>query len=470
VLPAVEPGETAANGNMNRNLGLKLTNLVLAVLLCSLAIAAVISLLQKSYLSGVLLFLGAAFLLYSCRWSDYGRVSLVLFLTFFYLVAYVTNVALLLTDKKGSNELEEQRLKIVRRLHLAYDSRTPLQVVADLQTQGLAAVPVVYPFELVGANGWPAPGRRLLPLAGISRQTTVFCNECGDYTIYQADEHGFNNPPGLWSPQPLDILLIGDSFSHGACVPPGADLGGLLRQAGRRVLNLGFGGDGPLLELAIIREYAVALKPKVVLWLYFEGNDLTDLDREKKSAILTQYLQNGAFTQDLVHRQGEVDRAWTGYLEAVAQNSQDRKAKPWYRYQRLLETLRSFQLKKLKSTGRQLQTRLHEYLSRENVHLLEQVLAQTRSLMQSWGGTLYVVYLPSYQRYAGQARTYPLNRRDLILATVRGLKIPLIDFHPTLDSLPDPLVMFPFRKNGHYTAPGYRLLSQQILGALPGSP
>ena len=34
----------------------------------------------------------------------------------------------------------------------------------------------------------------LLPLSGISNATTVLCNESGEYSIYQSDRYGFNNP------------------------------------------------------------------------------------------------------------------------------------------------------------------------------------------------------------------------------------------------------------------------------------
>ena len=42
------------------------------------------------------------------------------------------------------------------------------------------------------------------------------------------------------------------------------------------MINLGVGGFGPLLELAALTEYLTPLKPPVVLWVFFEGNDLTD--------------------------------------------------------------------------------------------------------------------------------------------------------------------------------------------------
>lgn len=455
--------------SIKESLGIKLANLALAVLIISFTVAAAICFLQKSYFSGLLLLMVAGFLLLSFRWSDYGRISLLLFLIFFYLAAYLTNVFLILTSTKGIDILQEQRLQAAQSSGRPFDSRTPLQVVADLKGRGIEAVPVLYPFDLLSRNGLPENGRRILTLASISRRTTVFCNECGKFSIYQADEHGFNNPGGLWPPEPVDILLLGDSFCHGACVPPGGDVGGLLRAAGQRVLNLGFSGNGPLLELATLKEYGAAIKPKIVLWLYFEGNDLTDLDHEKVCPPLRQYFQDETYTQDLIHRQGEIDRALEKYLGALEIRKDQERNKPWYRHKKFLVALRSFQLKNLKSAIRHLQTILPEYLYHENVHLFKEVMAMAQKTVHSWGGTLYFVYLPSYHRYAGQAQVSPLNRRDLVINAVHSLGIPLIDFHPVLNSLPDPLVMFPFRKDGHYNEEGYRLLSQEILGALNGS-
>lgn len=36
-----------------------------------------------------------------------------------------------------------------------------------------------------------------LPVAGMATTTTVFCNESGEYVVYESDEHGFHNPRGM---------------------------------------------------------------------------------------------------------------------------------------------------------------------------------------------------------------------------------------------------------------------------------
>ena len=72
-------------------------------------------------------------------------------------------------------------------------------------------------------------------------------------------------------------------------------------------------GSGPLFALAQIKEYLPALKPKkIVLWFYYEGNDLSDLKVEQQSRLLRRYMEDG-FTQNLFDRQTDIDRALTEY-------------------------------------------------------------------------------------------------------------------------------------------------------------
>ena len=84
-----------------------------------------------------------------------------------------------------------------------------------------------------------------------------------------------------------------DSFTHGACVNRPDDIASVLRKlTNKTVLNLGYGGNGPLLQYAGLREY-LNKNVKNVLWFYYEGNDLDDLKNVGlKSKILRSYLEN----------------------------------------------------------------------------------------------------------------------------------------------------------------------------------
>ena len=77
----------------------------------------------------------------------------------------------------------------------------------------------------------------------------------------------------------IEYILVGDSFTMGQCVNRPNDIASVLRKLSKSsVLNLGYGGNGPLLQYATLREY---LNPKkYVLWLFFEGNDILDLNND----------------------------------------------------------------------------------------------------------------------------------------------------------------------------------------------
>ena len=91
----------------------------------------------------------------------------------------------------------------------------------------------------------------------------------------------------------------------------------MIRQRYPGTLNLGIEGNGPLVMLATLKEYAAVVRPKVVLWFYFEGNDLADLKKERQSPLLNRYLKTNESSQELFSRQPEVDRALSNYLETV---------------------------------------------------------------------------------------------------------------------------------------------------------
>ena len=195
-----------------------------------------------------------------------------------------------------------------------FDTRRILEVITDSRKSGVEIQPPAFPSQIVLRNGFENNGDRLLPLSSLSKKKTVLCNESGQYVIFNSDEHGFNNPKGLYRPGEVDILLVGDSYTHGHCVTPDENIASQLRFITQlNVISIGMGSNGPLMELGGITEFAKVLKPTTVLWFYYEGNDLSGLLNEMKSTVLMKYLEKG-FSQSLFSRQEEVDRLWLGYL------------------------------------------------------------------------------------------------------------------------------------------------------------
>jgi len=100
-----------------------------------------------------------------------------------------------------------------------------------------------------------------------------------DLTLYRwdlrYDQHGFRNQTDLRS---ADIAVIGDSFVEGWTVLDTQLTTSLLAQLqGKVVANLGQSTYGPLQELIVLKRYGLPLRPRLVLWMFFEGNDLGDV-------------------------------------------------------------------------------------------------------------------------------------------------------------------------------------------------
>ena len=70
-------------------------------------------------------------------------------------------------------------------------------------------------------------------------------------------------------------------------------------------INFGVTGTGPLISLAILREFGNYFKPKNVIYLYFEGNDLDELNYEKEDTTLINYL-NDNFNQDYFNKYEDI--------------------------------------------------------------------------------------------------------------------------------------------------------------------
>ena len=318
-------------------------------------------------------------------------------------------------------------------------------------------------------------GAELLPLAGISKATTVLCNETGQYAIYDSDRHGFRNPPGLWSSAPADLMLVGDSFTIGECVQEGDTIADRLRSRWPKTLNLGFSGNSPLFELATLAEYGPTLRPRITLWIYFE-NDLAwfDLGKSARSPLLMRYLEP-AFSQSLVERQAEIDSALRALLGSLI--AQPGEAGPVA--QREMHgsgggaQVRAFLA--LRRTRRVLSRLLDRSPPDPEVApVFEAVLRRAAELTSSWNGELIVVFLPgvwNVDLHAAVPAWAGANARQRVREIADGLGLRLIDVHPAVANHPDPLSLYSYRGQSplgtpHMNAAGYALAAEVVRAAL----
>lgn len=335
-----------------------------------------------------------------------------------------------------------------------WDGRTRIQVAMHLRRSGVNAYPRLSGWDLRRIQ-LELDGRVVQPLApSVAGAVVVLCRETGRYLTYTADEHGFNNPAGAW--KNANTVLLGDSYVHGYCVPESETMAHLLRARWPRLLNLGVAGTGPLMQLGILKEYGAARRPRRVIWVYYEGNDLSDLGAEATSTILRRYLEPG-FSQRLLQDQQALDPLLANRVGEIINE--------------IGEGARGF------SGGTSIGTRLRTAAtlrvlrglvgvgarfprSESPLGSLPAIYAEAERTVESWGGRLYLVYLPALSRYQSWLGE-PVPGRHELLETAARLGVQVIDLEPAFRATGDPSKLWV--PGGHLNARGYSLASERIL-------
>ncbi|MBE0529834.1 MAG: hypothetical protein IH626_03345 [Rhodospirillales bacterium] len=370
---------------------------------------------------------------------------------------YLANAWLFFTD-----EPPQGRLSAAAAADPSFDLRTIPDVVEDLRRTGAEAYPRAPIHYLIGLPGVEPYLERLLPLGGLSRVTTVLCNESGTYVTFGADRYGFNNDDTAYdSKDGIKALVVGDSFAQGMCVPQGEETAGLLRSRGINAVTVGNLANGPLLELATLIEYGRAWQPPVVFWLYY-ANDLDDLAQERKSARLRAYLKGTR--QNLIERQAEVDSLLKSIFDAEifkrGEDAEEETVRQGVEAMRspavrLREFITLYHLRKLINLDRQILLPQTD----ETMSLFEKIVRAADDEVRGWGGRLYFVYLADWQSFAQR----PIGSRNAVLQSVEDAGIPILDFETIMRESDDPLAYFPYRAPNHYTSEGYNLLVDKLM-------
>src|SRR5215475_7473958 len=373
-------------------------------------------------------------------------------------------------EVQGQSKEKKQRTReFARQYGVDFDTRDKIEILGELRQGGVDAVPMVSKWLDKNDDLWNwqpdgsiqsavnIAGEEVIPLGSVANSLTVLCNESGQWITYPSDEHGFSNPKGIWQLGSLDIAALGDSFAQGYCVPADKSFVALIRQRFAATLNLGIAGNGPLLELATLKEFLPSFKPRHVLWFYCEGNDLTGLQIEKKVSLLMRYLK-GDFNQGLVGRQHDIDQALIDFIARRTTRTMNKPPQPppqrqnWISH-RVSDLVGIIKLDSLRQKLGLVQGRTSQEaaelsdLDGPTMDLFRQILMEAKSCVNAWGGTLDFVYLPSSSRYFGSADAQ-VNMRARVLSMVSALRIPVIDIHPAFQAYGDVRSLFPWGGHG----------------------
>jgi hypothetical protein len=323
-----------------------------------------------------------------------------------------------------------------------WDKRLPYEIYDDLRKENNEIV------ITARATLHENKNNPIFSIAGISNSKTIHCNENGYYSIYQSDRYGFNNPDIEWDSNQIEFLLVGDSYTHGSCVNRPNDIGSVLRTlSNKSVLNLGYRGNGPLVEYITLREY---LTPKVkkVLWI-FSANDLYNLENEMNAEILKNYLNDISFTQNLRLKQKEIDTNLKIFLKSYEERLKKLEKKSILKEFIKIYNIRNLILKK------------EEEAAAAPTEEFKKVIRLAKDLTKKNNSKLYFVYLPGYARYVNKV---DINKTYISVKNItEELGIPFIDIHKEVfENKENLLDFFPFEQNGHYNINGYSKVGQTI--------
>jgi hypothetical protein len=378
-------------------------------------------------------------------------ISLITILIF--LFSYEAHLTL-----KKSNVIGQKKDIYKKNTGKKFDERPKHLVYHDLKNEKKNITMTKRPFSFIYSDDIV-----LMPLSGKSYSHEIDCNENGYYSIYESDRYGFNNPDLEWDNSDIEFLIIGDSFAQGACVNRPNDISSQLRLLSKKsVLNLGMSGNGPMLEYASLKEY-YRPNTKHILWFFYEANDLMNISDEINNKILRNYLDNENFSQNLKLKQKDIDKI---YL-----NNFQKKQIPNFFEHKIFIFLKMTKLRykiKLFFTNIKYKERKKEFNDKELLNVFKKILHKTKSFSEINNSKLYFVYLPRYHRY--KTKNYNLKEYKLIKDILIEMNIPIIDLHKNVFEKEDnPLNLFPFAMNGHYTVEGYNKIAKNIFKRVNGT-
>jgi len=262
----------------------------------------------------------------------------------------------------------------------------------------------------------------------------------------------------------VEYVLLGDSFTHGACVNRPNDLGSVLRNLSKKtVLNLGYSGNGPLIEYATFREY-VNFNARNVLFFYTEQGDLENLNLELKNEVLINYLSKKEFSQNLKGKQKEIN----SLVKLNIQKSFNAEEDLLYHQEKFKKKKNKFlKFLRLNDTKDLLKNNFSYFNLNKQLPLNEFkfIINDLNERTKLLGGNFYFVYLPGPQKHLSNSMLYQnkiYERKKIIFSFLNNQNIKSIDIDDEVfKNLKDPLTLYS-TKIDHYNEKGYELVAKAV--------
>jgi len=312
--------------------------------------------------------------------------------------------------------------------------------------------------------------KEIIPFRGPIDKLSLGNNEDGVRELIVNDNFGFKNFKSIYKKK-IDLMLVGDSFTEG--VPFGNDKTiseFINKKSDISSINYGISGAGPLMALGVIREYGHKFQPNKIYYLYYEVNDLIDLENEKKT-FLINYL-NKNFSQNLYNSYEKISEFLNRYDEIFYRSLpsliEEEKNLDNTIYQTtnskiFIEKIKDFlELQNLKEILPK--DLLFIKKSKVDYDLFEKIIIEMNSETKKWNGNFAILYLPTWSRYNKNFSFTDYLLKNKIIFTAKKNNIEIIDLDELFKSKKmNNNKLFTLKIYSHYNSDTYNEISNYII-------
>ena len=395
-----------------------------------------------------------------------------LFVIYLIVIIYSLEILTFLfipSEQKSMVDVKNTRIKLAKEKKINFDARSQEQVYVDLKSKNESIKPgFLYAkhFSDLKIFKEAKKNNEIIPFRGPINSFTVSCAEDLQYKLIKNDKYGFKNNNIIYEKK-IQNFLLGDSYAEGLCENNKNDIAGHLNKKKYYTINFGVTGTGPLISLAILREFGNYFKPKNVIYLYFEGNDLDELNYEKEDTTLINYL-NDNFNQDYFNKYDDI-KSFLIKAEQETEKIIYSKSKNTFQPNKKnkLDILKAH-LKDILEINNLRNIFKYKIFNKQKTEyeldLLYKIVEKMKNETKKWNGNYIFVYVPTWSRYFTKYTKYDakIDLKDEIIQNLKKKNINILDLTDFFDKTENIKKFYPLGYLGHYNSTGYNKIAEII--------
>ena len=389
-----------------------------------------------------------------------------IFNSLIYLLIVIYSVEILLfifsSDlQKSLVNIKGKRIEIAKEKKLNFDPRES-ELVFFEQKKKIKDLSVPFYYSSLFSNfkafNQAKENNEIIPFRGPINKKTLSCAEDLNYRIIENDKYGFKNFNSVYDKE-IDAILLGGSFAEGFCYSSEQDIAGNLIKNGINTLNLGVATTGPLVSLAVLKEFTQHYKPKNVFYLYYESNSLDVLKWEKRDNRLVEYLIPGHQTNYLNNIKKIKQFLYSIEQESIeiaknkVQLNSKKENNSESNYTENIQDILEINI--LKNRLRSIfNSKKKDY----DLIFFNKTIVEMKRQTEEWNGNFTFVYIPSWDRFFNSSSNLHaiISLRKEIIDNLKRQKINVIDTTEIFAKIENLADYYPLGYVGHFNDRGYK--------------